>query len=594
MLCIPYPHARRQTQAIDMTRWLLLTLTLLSTSGHSAVALITVGDDPNCDFRTSIESNAVQAAIDAVPLTVPEGDLYVIRVARSGTYNSTTIASENREFLMEGGYMNCDSLSPSTDNTVIDAGAANMPVMSVFNMTELKQVTLANLTLQNASGSAATGLAVENAEVSLRRVTLQNNTGGTFGAGLRIRGGTLGATVRIFGNTVIVNNATSSSGNGGGISCTNGGRLEVFSDTAIANNTGFSGGGIYANHCSGFINAGAIGLGGLFLNVGFNVATFGGAGIYLDSSSGPTDMIIGEGLGPNDPRPLIIENDADVQGGGIMAVGTQTTLTVRNAVIASNTSGSLGGGIQVRNGAVVTVESTLPRCAGTSPCSEITNNTAVAGGALSVSDATLIVSRTRVLDNVATSRGSAVFMQNRNATARIENALFAGNDGSSVVFSSDPASATPLPTHIDLLGVTFVDNPNATRVIELNADGTAFLGRTIVNADPGVRVAQFSGSNDPVIECSFLHESTSLTIGADTTISSTPGFLDAMSEDYRLDITSFVGAVDRCPADAQYSTVDLEGVSRPFDAPLGDTLGPFDVGAYEGNDIGFKDGFETP
>lgn len=567
--------------------------TAYSVQGLAAVALITVGDDATCDFRTSVEANALQAAVDAVPLSVPEDDLYVIRVALSGTYNNTTVSVENRGFLMEGGYSDCNALSPSSTNTVIDAGGANAPVITIVNMGESKRVTLANLTLQNASGSIATGVSVENAEVDLRRVTLQDNTGGTFGAGLKISGGLLGATVRLFGSTSIINNMTSATGNGGGVSCTNGARLEVHSDVAISNNTASNGGGIYANHCSGFINAGATGFGGLFLNVGFNVATFGGGGVYLDSSFGPTDIIIGENLGSEDPRPLIIENEAAVQGGGIMAVGEDTSLTLRNAVVGSNSSGSLGGGIQARNGALVTVERTLTRCAGGPNCSDITDNEAPRGGGLSVSNATLTVSQTRILDNVATTHGSAIYMQSQNAMAHIENALIVGNTGTSVIYSSDPMSSPPLATHIDLLAVTIADNPNATRVIELNSDGTAFLGRTIVNAGGAVPVADYDGSNEPVVECGFVHNSSMLTIGSGTTVSSTPGFLDAMNGDYRLDITSFVGAVDRCAADARYESIDLDGNSRPFDAPLGDVLGPFDVGAFEGNDIFFADGFEA-
>jgi hypothetical protein len=115
-----------------------------------------------------------------VPLNVPEGDLYVIRVARSGTYNGVTVEAFEKEFLMEGGYADCGSALPDTNNdTVIDDGGANTQVVDVRNTIERKRVTLANLTIQNSSRLTASGLYVSGTDINLRNVTIQNVTGPT-------------------------------------------------------------------------------------------------------------------------------------------------------------------------------------------------------------------------------------------------------------------------------------------------------------------------------------------------------------------------------------------------------------------------------
>lgn len=564
---------------------LVLISFFVAPSLSAAVALITVGGTPDCDVTT------LQAAVDAVPNNVPEGDLYVIRVARSGTYTGVSFDAVDKEFLMQGGFADCDSLSPDEGmNTVINGGGSNTQIVNISNTIERKPITLANLTIENAAGNVASGLSIASADVRLRDVTIQGITGAIRGAGIKVVGDDLGATLALETNVAVLNNSVTQEG--GGIYCGDGARLEISSSTAINNNQALQGGGIYANGCSGFINSGGAGLASLFFNIRFNTASFGG-GIYLDSTQGPTDIIIGEGLSSLDPRPLIVENEAAAQGGGIMAVGDNTRLIVRNTLVGFNESGSLGGGIQSRNGAIVTVEGTRARCAGTENCSVIEQNRAPLGGALSAGTATILVNRTRILDNIATNNGSALFLQSQSAVGRFENVLVTGNDGPSVFYQSNPASSPPLDTLLDVRASTFVDNPNATRVFELNSLGEAFIGRTIVQAPVGVPVADFDAANAPTVECGFIHESVSVDQDAFTTVSTTPGFIDPAADDYRIDITAVLGAVDRCPASPGYAPVDLIGTERPFDAPIFDASGPFDPGAYEGIDRFFRDRFES-
>mgnify|MGYP001070258324 CR=1 FL=1 len=564
---------------------LVLILFFVAQSLSAAVALITVGGTPDCDVTT------LQEAVDAVPIDVPEGDLYVIRVARSGTYVGASFDAINKEFLMQGGFENCDSLNPDEGmNTVIDGDGLNTQIINISNTIERKPITLANLTIENATGTAASGLSIASADVRLRDVTIQGITGAIRGAGIKVVGDDLGATLALETNVAVLNNSVTQEG--GGIYCGDGARLEISSSTAINSNQALQGGGIYANGCSGFINSGGAGLAGLFFNIRFNTASFGG-GIYLDSTQGPTDITIGEGLTSLDPRPLIVENEATTQGGGIMAVGNDTRLIVRNTLVGFNESGSLGGGIQSRNGAMVTVEGTRAQCAGIGNCSVIEQNQAPLGGALSAGSATIQVSRTRILGNTATNNGSAFFLQSQGAVGRFENVLVAGNDGPSVFYQSGPTSIPPLDTSLEVRASTIADNLNATRVFELNSLGEAFIGRTIVQAPDGVPVAEFDAANAPTVECGFIHETASVNQDASTTLSTAPGFIDPSSNNYAIDITAVTGAVDRCPASPGYAPVDLIGTERPFDAPIFDVAGPFDPGAYEGIDRFFRDRFES-
>ncbi len=69
-----------------------------------------------------------------------------------------------------------------------------------------------------------------------------------------------------------------------------------------------------------------------------------------------------------------------------------------------------------------------------------------------------------------------------------------------------------------------------------------------------------------------------------------PGFVNAAAGNYRLQDNS--PAIDRCPEESGYPEYDHELSPRPWDSPVIDIGGPFDMGAYEWNPALFRDGFE--
>ena len=203
----------------------------------------------------------------------------------------------------------------------------------------------------------------------------------------------------------------------------------------------------------------------------------------------------------------------------------------------------------------------------------------------------LQVSGTRIEANVASSAGSALFLQQGNAFAQIENSFIVENDGSSVFYLSDPSSGPPLATHLTLLQSTVAANVNTSHVFNLNTEGTLQIGRNLINDDASTPVMFQTGSYTPAQSCNFVHESASIApLDATSVQSTSPGFVNAGSGNYHL--TSTASPTDRCAANAIYSSLDYDRQQRPVNAPLPDTAGPFDMGADEWSASLFADGFE--
>lgn len=557
---------------------------------QAVVSLITVGGDDACEFDTRTSATALQDAVDAVPETVPAGDLWVVRVARTGNYLGTDLTVANRSLLVEGGYQSCASPGPDTTRTTINRNGRNGAVVTVQGSSVRKHVTLANLRLMGAQGHVAHGLRVSDADVTLRNVEVQDNVGALRGAGVQLESLSLGASLDVGGGSIIHGNSASQEG--GGIYCARGAALRLDADSGVFDNVaGFAGGGIYIDGCSGNIDSGKDGLAGLFASIRGNQAGDGG-GIYLASSLGPTDIVIGKDSHRTRAGPLVSGNVASGQGGGIMVVGADTRLTLRNTRIIGNTATSVGGGLLVRNGPQVVMDATRP-CDMGRRCSRLYSNTARDGGALAVAgtNARLIVRRTRIDGNTASEDGSALYNQGGGSYARLENTLVTGNSGGSVVHASDPWALTPRATTTELVASTLAGNLGASRVLEFNAEGSGLVRNSIIHAEGAVAAVGYDGMNEPVTACSVFHEVASLgSPGPGVVGFPVPGFVNAPAGDYRLLDDAF--SVDRCAAGPGDPVTDIDLQRRPYDMPLANLAGAVDAGAFEANEILFRDGFE--
>ncbi|MCX7556026.1 hypothetical protein OS187_04185 [Xanthomonadaceae bacterium JHOS43] len=570
---------------------LALCSALACPPADAAVMLLRVGAGAQCDYRTDVLPNALQSAIDAVPTSIPAGDAYVIRVARSGNYSGVKLDLFNRGVIIEGGYATCSSATSDSTNTEIDAaGAAAGPALDIHGGSVRRNIVVRRLTVKNSDGG---GLLVRSADVRLERVTVTNNNAGN-GGGIALIGGGQHAIVRLDGNSAVTDNTASL--DGGGIHCSSGGELYLASASSVVTNTaGLHGGGIMLDGCSAQINSGATGLAGLFVNIGFNDAEMGGGIAVRSSGGGPgSSLTIGEALGSSDPRPLILNNEAGNQGGGIFASGPQTQVRIHDATVSNNTAASIGGGIMVRDGAVVEILRTRRRCGGAEECSLIVDNQADWGGGISVvgDNAQVRVEGTRVEDNHATAGGSAYFAMHRGAVLMSENNVIVGNTGASTVEISPGAGAAPRVAEVHLLADTIADNAGGAAVINANAEGRVVIARTIVNASTSLPVLQRTGSGPQVQwSCNVLHVQTNVSDHDEqTSFTTAPGFINAASGNYRLLVDAW--AIDRCPSASGFRLFDHNINPRPVDSPHGNVAGPYDVGAYEWNSTLFEDGFE--
>lgn len=566
---------------------------LLCPRAEAAVMLLRVGGDAACDYRTDVHPNALQQAINAVPTSIPPGDAYVIRVARSGSYSGVKYVLNDRSVIIEGGFATCSSSSPGSDNTEIDGtGAPSAPMLYINGGTVRRDVRLQRITLKNGSDG---GLNVRAADVSLERVSLADNTA-LNGGGLRIDGAAPGALVQLDGASSVTGNTADHGG--GGIYCNTGAALVLHSNSAVSRNTAAgNGGGIYIDGCEAEINSGAEGLPALFVNIGFNEAAYGG-GIAVNNGG---RLRVGQYLSGTDPRPLIVNNTATYAGGGIFARAEGTQVGLYDAVVAGNqvTNGAgSGGGVAAGEGAFVGIIRTKPRC-NVEHCSRISGNSAARGGAITVGNgAEVMVVGTRIEGNTATLGGSAYLAARDSAVVRSANNVIVGNTGPSVAEISPHAYAAPRQAAVQFFGDTLANNPDATRVVSANADGLVSFGRTLVNAAAAVPVVACTPSEpNPIcvtqvtMHCNVFHSQVNVGHYDElTSFSTAPGFVNAAAGNYRLHPGGH--SVDRCPEHTSYPYYDHELSPRPYDAPIGNIAGPFDVGAYEWNPILFHDGFE--
>lgn len=551
---------------------------LLPLSARAAVFVALVGDDPACGYRTSVLPNALQSAIDAVPTTVPPGDFHVVHVARSGSYVGTRVLVEDRSLRIEGGYATCASALPGGTNTTIDAtGAIGGPVR-VRGTTERETVYLAKLTLRGGSGSTGSGISIRNATVSLERVIPTGNSA-LRGGGIELEGTGLGATVVANGTTrVIANTATQE---GGGISCTRGGLMQLASSTEVSGNAAAtSGGGIFADGCAGYANVLARS----------NSSAYGGF-LFTRSGLGPTTLTLGLGLGPDDLTPALLTNEASVGGGAIFASGDDTVITIKDAVISGNRAGSIGGGIVANTGAQVEMTRYRRLCARGDRCSALVDNSAnYGGGALANFSGTIVFRRTFIEGNSAGGAGSAASVQGSDGFIGIRNSLVAGNAGPSVLQVRESLSEGAARLVIDQS--TIAGNLGATSVIRVNPLGTVRISHSIVNDIPTRPAFSLPAGYVPETECSMFHEiASAVSVDPLSFAFSTPGFADAANGNYRLRPTA--EATDLCPAGTTSDPDDFEFDLRPVDAPLPNVGGPYDVGFDEYGERILSDGFET-
>jgi len=587
----------------------------------AAQAVHTVGPDPDCDFSDA------QAAI----LAAADGD--VIRLM-AGPVGSEFVIS-GKALSLIGGHANCSSPLTSGFST-FDQQGSGLVANIFYNAAPadpVKRVTLENLVITGGGGSGllSGGLLIRGTPnrllVELNNVQVVGNTRADtadHGAGIQVvttrdaaapPGGSL---LTVDDSSLIANNTTA--GKGGGLYCesihdTSALFFLVFVGTGLItdNAAGSHGGGVAVNGCRGVFlrNGGPVELSVASGGIVNNIAGGRGGGLYVEGGGSATMLNRSEHAG-------VISGNQAANGGGVSVSDAGSEVSLNDTYVVGNTA-NFGGGLDVRNGASLLMVLQQP-CQDPIisdgqirylPCSVLSENQAVGGGAVQVGGASSVrLWGTILRGNEATSsdsNGGGAAVRATNSTiytgvpteVKLEGALVHDNVGSSLFRASNVVD-------LQLRNTTVGDNQ--TPVLFQNAAASGQT--TVVRAESSIvqgttwRDDSGTGTMSLALDC-VIGNASPVATGADGLVAYSAGidprFIDVSRSNYRLKPDS--PAIDYCDDRHEVARRDLDYNPRgqPWTGPPlvpapGGGLGPYDLGAYETpfDQVGllFRDRFE--
>ena len=591
-------------------------------SAHSAsrnpngdpTPVITVGDDPACDFLATGTNNGLQQAMDAAAIDANGSDFTEIRVANSGDYQGrryflNDAVGGDQSVSIIGGYLLCSSATPVTFTVLDAAGAGGGPVITIDDAASTELIDFSNLGLINGTPGAGDGggmlIGAKNFVVGLSLSISFNNANN--GGGVAIDAPAGDALLWLLdGSAISLNTAT----DGGGIYCT-GGDSVVALDTNVVvsgNTSTNSGGGIYSSQCDIFSFAS-------FPNGIFqNEAGLDGGGAYI-ASGGSFTMIGGEGgfgFGSTDSVGSLDNNMADRSGGGLFVINADSSATITDSQVSVNMADANdddsgeGGGIRLNAGTSLTMDRTLPgrSCGSPVRCSQISLNTAQGGGGVYASGngVSVDIRQTYITGNEADGNAPAVLINNgggdlaQPGTLYMEGNIIANNptfltDGTGIQGTVDLQSNT----QSTIANTTFANNLTGSfgrSIIIFNNANVRLLTSIVWESTGEVFNATWDADTTGQVDCAILHETSNLPGLTFGILTADPLFLDPGNGDYHLTLAS--PAVDFCDTFSfEPMENDIDGDVRGRDlVEIPNNLGPIDLGADEFTDILFYSGYE--
>ena len=607
ILLMAWVHAHAQIGVINGTP--------TPASEPRGTPVITVGNDPACDFEASSSNHGLAQAINAAAVDANGPGETLIRVANTGNYIGYRFAINvvsDQNLRIEGAYVNCGEITPTGARTLLSPSATQFgPIIRVGEVSSPQTLFLSGFEMRGGIGSNGGAIEVGNNNFVIAEDLLITGNEALSGGGVSLvdlDDGTA-TTVWFLGDTTITNNDASVFG--GGIYC-QGAEADVVIDTDVSislNTAVFSGGGVsvrsgceftqYASFPDGVYSNQAGSGGGYAVSGGSLLTLIGGESGFL-------------GFGDRTRRTTVDGNRANENGGGIFASGNATRVRLLDSVIRTNRadddddSVGDGGGIWIGSGAELIVDRTLDadECHDAVRCSEFRQNRAVEGGAIYASGANtdIDVRQTWFALNEATDAGSVAFSTlaagelppdsvrwNLEGNAFVQNALPGNGEALDFRFGNS----------VDLRYSTFAANADSEFDASISI-GTSnvigFTGNVVDEANGRVFNGVWSSPSLPnsgIASCSIAEDFGSL-----------PPFVEnILIEDPRLDsqfrpmINS--SAVDFCSAAiATPAEPDLLNRPRGVDTlDIIDRLGPYDLGAFElqiTSDQVFSDRFQIP
>lgn len=292
-------------------------------------------------------------------------------------------------------------------------GNSSLRYGGAININQGSTLNLTSGTISGNTSGHGGGISQEQGECSMTvdsGITLSDNTARYDGGGLFVEMG------KVTLNGCKISNNTATSGNGGGVAL-KAARVEgsivmgIEGWADISNNTAGSNGGGIALHLgpdSGSWNAlQKIQVNLTSGNIKNNTASSGGAlHIYADPTYGTASMTVG--------NANLSENKASKKGGCIYINGSLTVnekLTVKD-----NIAGEEAGAILVNGGNLVIADCDITgNKAGYDSDGNLISATAANGGAISIADGSVTITKGVISDNICTGYGGGLFVNNTDS-----------------------------------------------------------------------------------------------------------------------------------------------------------------------------------
>jgi len=603
--------------------------------------LITVGTDPNCNFNTNIIDSSMFSH-DEIRITNQQVYQPIKIINRSanivGGFNNCTDAQNNIVSQNPSVIFGNNSQTPLVIFTTA-AGGHTHRTITIKNVAIVdgKNVTVApNITI--GGGVDIVG----NVAVFMTNVEVRNNTSDIGGAGVYING-LNGAIVEMSQMNIHDNNSINDR-DGGGIMISDGAQVSL-NDSIVDNNTAYSGAGIMLNTLDALLmisntrisnNTASLSGGGIYCggsntvringtsSINHNQSLSFGGGFYLRSAC-KTLISSGDNQDLNNVEYGIHNNTATTFGGGAY-ITTGARLDVignsehyANVVNNQVTSGtSRGGGIYVtkagsyfrginarisgnsahsasaiisREKAIAHVRRSSGECFGKQICSEMSEKTAAFSGTIQTESCGIVdIYQTAIHDNTAATAVVAFLEGNSNDACR---SVMEGN----VIYNNRKTDGTETnmfslnrQTELEFAFNTVVDN-NATSIFSMlntsNSSQTLRINASLIWNAPASTIVASSNNQTYSGNCFGVTDFNALPVGFGNYIKQNiPIFTDAANHDYSRTILSPYS--DDCDTEEYAPRFhDIIGTVRGHEW-ISIVLGPYDVGAYEYDDVHFN------
>jgi hypothetical protein len=569
----------------------LVLLALGSTifvAGRIEAATFIVGTGGACT-HASLELAVAAAAANGV-----ESD--DIRLALPAATLGGRVDVNNHSLRLLGGYASCAAAGPTGRTTLRRDGPSD--AFWLHGGTALRTFELRNIDVVLGAGAGRAMVLADRLAVQLVNSELSGGQaldGGNVymsGAdvalsltGSRIRDGSAAGTV-------------AGTGFGGGIYCKQGASISIGAGSSVhGNNAKIGGGGIYAEGCTVTVTSGgprgdtAPFTGGIHSNT---TLLGGGSGIY--ASAGATVYLRGNS---QTELAYVTQNQSTPggAGGGLYLVGTGTTATARNAIIANNAAALYGGGVYVASGAAFSMDVDPSTCPSGRRCSELAGNSGAGyGGGISVgTNGSATIRKTRIHGNYSRTGlpGAAVSGAGEGSQILIEGCEIFSNKppaGSGATQTTRIYVATTSAATIAFSTLVETALDPGVSLLEIQPASTFKLLSSLVLAPKTFQAPAVANKVDCVIaqeSATFPWPPSHLAVTSDPSSL----FVGFGSNDFRLSADSeardFCNTQFYAPAES-----DMDNQPRGLDDGVANYLGPYDLGADEALPRCFIDGFE--